>query len=98
MEKIIFNDDKEYLHQHIGLTDERADELLEETNAVLTNATNNGILKFETDRVKVDGNVLLKILVNEVAKTPEERVLVCCKFEELYRNFRQQVNEAVDLG
>lgn len=83
MEKIKLADGHEYLHQALGVSDERAEQLGKKVGEIVDNAEELGILTKEDDGKSVNGNKLFEKLVNEVAETETERLLVVMRFSDL---------------
>ena len=93
MEKLVINDGHEYLHEAIGISNERAEELGELIGELVDNAVEKGLIEHkELDGepgYSLHGNLLLDILMNEIAQTEQERLLLMMRFMDTLDRIRE---------
>lgn len=96
MEKLQINHEHEYLHLALGIPDERAEELGVEIGNLVENAREKGIVEdSEQDGekgFKLHGNLLFEILVNEIAQTEQERLLLMMRFTDTIERVKENEN------
>lgn len=94
MEQIVINHEKEYIHENLGITDERADELEKEIKKeVLKSAVENGIVQIDEKEgsVTLSAARVLDFLINKVAKTTQEQLFLMMHVDPLTRVLDQHI-------
>ena len=98
MEQIIIQHDEkhEYIHQNLGITDERADELSNQIKKeVLSDAVDNGIVVVneEEESVSLSAARVMDHLINKIAKTTQEQLFLMMHVESLTRLLDHQIQQ-----
>lgn len=93
MEKIIINHSVEYLHESLGISDTRADEIKHKMNHLIENVTNNGVLNFHSTGVNVSLSKLLDLLLNNIAQNDNERAFVMFIAPQIHKNIHGLLND-----
>lgn len=93
MKKIKIFLDKEHGHEALGISEKRTRELGEQLQKLSEQAVEKGIVKI-TDtpggfRVEAYGNVLLDIMLNEMAQTEEERLILMVRYLDALQKIHQ---------
>lgn len=94
MEQIVILHDTEYIHQNLGISDDRADELEALIKKeVLGNAVQNGIVEIneEAGEVTLSAARVLDFLVNKVAKTTQEQLFLMMHVDGLTHVLDQHI-------
>lgn len=93
MEKLIIEFDTEYFHKALGITDERTKEVSIEVSKLVEMSKERGLVKDITiegeEGQQLEGNKLLDILVNEIAQSEQERLLLVLNFKQVVDRIRQ---------
>lgn len=93
MEKLKIDHSNEYLHLALGVSTERAKELGRTIGDLVRTAKEKGFVEdVEIDGEPgqtVHGNLILETLVNEIAQTEQERLLLMMRFTETIDRVRE---------
>lgn len=92
MEKLKIDHSNEYLHLALGISNERAEELGRTIGHFVRTAKEKGFVEdVEIDGEPgqtVHGNLILEALINEIAQTEQERLLLMMRFAETIERIR----------
>jgi len=100
MEKLFIDLNEGYIHLTLGISEERARELGKAVAETVKNARQNGIItdveKDGQKGVKISGPRLLEILLNDVAQTEPERIMLMSKFESMIKDLRSSMDDTFE--